>query len=171
MPCRFPLPWVIDETCFVVRDARARLLLFRGRGGQASGRQPSDPGTKHGGWRRNLSSCCQHRHCDRRLMIWLLRLRSPGRSTRKYLRKNSPSQLCRGPRQWQHVISRSFAGTASIWDYLIPGRAIRTRERLRLRLGHAGQCSSMPRRDPKLIVAATRAAEGAAHSCRSTIAC
>lgn len=45
-------------------------------------------------------------------------------------------------------------------DDLIPGRAIRTRERLRLRLGHAGQCSSMPRRDPKLIVAATRAAEG-----------
>jgi hypothetical protein len=46
---------------------------------------------------------------------------------------------------------------------LIPRCAIRTRERLRLRLGHAGQCSTkdrMPRRDPKLIVAATRAAEG-----------
>ena len=48
-------------------------------------------------------------------------------------------------------------------DDLIPGRAIRTRERLRLRLGHAGQCSTkdrMPRQDPRLVVAANRAAEG-----------
>ena len=50
------------------------------------------------------------RQCSRR-SAWAWR-RWPGRSIRKYLRRNLPSRPCRGPPQLRHSIWRSVVGPA-----------------------------------------------------------